>query len=197
MNPEDVVMSFGCHKGKKLSQIPHDYLRWMEKNIADKPELIDNVKKVLAANKPLDAFDPKELQKNLGEIERQKKAVLQRAKFTLSKQNVDHVLSLGEALPREVHIRASTQKEMEEILQKCEEYTGCMVKTRWAAQGRVLLPDAQYAHVFKWQKSWKPIDIFTYNMDQTEFDPDEEERLACLEALNALAREQNPAEECS
>ena len=49
MNPEDELMPFGCHKGKKLSQVPHDYLKWMDRTIADKTELIAKVRLVLAA----------------------------------------------------------------------------------------------------------------------------------------------------
>lgn len=203
MNPEDVILIFGCHKGKKLSQVPHDYLKWMERTIADKPELIDSVRKVLAANKPAEPFDPKDLAKNLDEVKRQSQAAANRPRFTLTATNVDHVLSLGESLPKEIYIQAFTKEEMEQILFKCEEYTGCMVKTRWAEQGRTLLDNASATYNIKWHKvraarlaNRSPvIDIYIYEMSQTVLDPEEEDRLQCLEALNALAREQYPVGE--
>jgi hypothetical protein len=196
MNSEDVVMAFGAHRGKKLSQVPHDYLKWMEKAIQDKPELIAHVKAVLAANKPVQTVDPNDVAKVKAELDREKRKP--RPRFTLTSKNIDAVLSLGEALPPEVYINAPSKTEMEAILMKCEEYTGCMVKTRWAAQGRVLLPEATHSYVFNWLKSdhqGRPIPVYVYNMDQTIFDADEEERLKCLDALNALARGSTTTEE--
>lgn len=48
---DDMVVSFGKHLGKKLSEIPEGWLMWAQQNIDNKPKLIKNIALCLAARK--------------------------------------------------------------------------------------------------------------------------------------------------
>lgn len=43
------IITFGKHKGKHLSQVPKDYLRWISQSITDKPILVKQAKKLLTS----------------------------------------------------------------------------------------------------------------------------------------------------
>lgn len=56
-NPADVVLNFGKHKGKKLGEVPTDYVEWLADNARDQ-WLKDAAKKLLSTPAPTSAQEP-------------------------------------------------------------------------------------------------------------------------------------------
>jgi uncharacterized protein (DUF3820 family) len=47
VKPEEVVLSFGMHSGKVLKDVPYEYLCWLVQNVANRPGLVEVVKRYL------------------------------------------------------------------------------------------------------------------------------------------------------
>ena len=43
------IITFGKHKGKRLSQVPKSYLRWLTQEVNNQPVLVEQAKKLLTS----------------------------------------------------------------------------------------------------------------------------------------------------
>ena len=49
LNPGDVVLPFGKYEGRRISEVPENYLAWFAENVATHPRLVRIIRKFLAA----------------------------------------------------------------------------------------------------------------------------------------------------
>jgi hypothetical protein len=45
VDPKEVILNFGMHKGKALRDVPNQYLEWLISNVKDRPALVEAVKR--------------------------------------------------------------------------------------------------------------------------------------------------------